>query len=63
MNTGSMGRMVVSAGAGTPGAAVEEVGVANTALALSKKPPMGAPMEAKSSLAVGWYTERGSGSS
>ena len=61
MNTGSMGRMVVLAG--TPGAVVEEVGVANTTLAPSKKPSMGAPMEAKSSSTVGWYTERGSGSS
>ena len=61
MGTDSVGRVVASAG--TPGAATEEAGVANTTSAISKQPPMGAPMEAESSSVVGWYTERGSSSS
>ena len=59
MGTDLVGRVVVSAG--TPGAAAKEVGVANTTSALSKKPPMGAPMEAESSSTMGRYIERGSG--
>ena len=61
MGTGSMGRVVASAG--TPGAAAKEVGVVNTTLDPSKKPPIGTPMEVESSSAVGWYTKKGSGSS
>ena len=61
MGTDLMGRVVASVG--TPSATTEEASVANTISVLSKKPPMGAPMEAESSSAVGWYTERGSGSS
>ena len=45
MGTGSVGRVVASAG--TPGAAAEEVGVANTTSTPSKKPPMGAPWRQK----------------
>ena len=56
-----VGRVVASAG--TPSAATEEAGVANTMSAPSKKPPMDAPIEAESSSTVGWYIERGSGSS
>ena len=48
---------------GTSGVVAEEAGVANTMLTPLKKPPMGARMEAESSLAMGWYTKRGSGSS
>ena len=54
-----MGRVVASAG--TLGAVAKEAGVANTTSAPSKKPPMGAPMEPKSSSTVGRYIERGSG--
>ena len=61
MGTGSVGRVVASTR--TLGAAAKEAGVANTTLAPSKKPHIGAPIEAKSSSAVGWYTERDSGSS
>ena len=55
-----MGRVVALVG--TSGVVAEEAGVANTMLTPLKKPPMGAPMEAES-LAMGWYTKRGSGSS
>ena len=62
MGTGSVGRVVASAG--TPGTtAAEEVGVVNTTSGPSKKPPMGAPIKAESSSVVGWYIERGLGSS
>ena len=54
-----MGRVVASAG--TSGAIAEEAGVANTTSASSKKSHIGAPMEAESSSAVGWYTKGGSG--
>ena len=61
MGTGSVGRVVALVG--TPGAAAKEAGVANISSALSMKPPMSAPMEVESSSAVGWYIERGLGSS
>ena len=61
IGTDSVGRVVASAG--TSGVVAEEAGVANTTSASSKKSPIGAPMEAESSSAVGWYTKGGSGSS
>ena len=48
--------------AGTLGAAVKGVGVANATSAPSKKPSMGTPMEAEIYSAVGRYTKRGSSS-
>ena len=56
-----MGRVVASIG--ISGAMAEKAGVVNTTSAPSKKPPMGAPMEAESSSAVGWYIEGDLGSS
>ena len=53
----------IGASAGTPYVVAGGAGVAalNTTTAPSKKPSMGVPMEAEISLAVGWYTEIGSG--
>ena len=61
MGTGLVGKVGVSAG--TLGATAEGASVANTTSDPSKKPPMGTPMKAESFTAVGWYIERGSGSS
>ena len=53
----------IGASAGTPCVVAGGAGVValNITSAPSKKPSMGVPMEAEISLAVGWYTEIGSG--
>ena len=53
----------IGASAGTPYVVAGGAGVValNITSAPSKKPSMGVPMEAEISLAVGWYTEIGSG--
>ena len=61
MGTGSVEG--IEALAGTPCAVAGRAGVAasNITSALSKKLPMGVPMEAKISSVVGWYMEIGLG--